>query len=606
MRFGIKAKEAVAISALTFLAVATATLVHLSQLSRVVVREALEQSQLIARQVYAQSRRALARAPGRDPRQVLKVDRDLRSLLHASVGYSPHLLYVLIADRTGRVVLGSEGEREGADAPERPNLQNLLSLDPVRRFRSLYAGETIYEVAMPIKLNDEPFGNIKLGVSTTLLRRELKAFLGQSVALAGVALPVAWLVAMGLAGVILKPIRALTLEMDRLRRGEPGVAADLVGKDEVGELASQIQLLGRQIQSDRLTMLSEKARLQQVVDHLEDGIVFLNQDGEILFYNRATEAVVGRPLEQAVGSRLAHILDPSHPLHPLLERSFERKTGFRNATIVVPGYGKPQELLVSHFFVSDAQKTMGSMILLKNLGSIKTLQSLISYSAKLAALGSLTSGVAHEVKNPLNAMMIHLELLKEKLAGSPEEVQDSLEVIRGEIRRLDRVVQGFLKFMRPHDLSLRLVDLNRLLREVTALLKTEWERSAIHFELKLDSSLPPVTADEELLRQVFLNIVLNACQSMPAGGTVSLVTEGEKRQEECVTVRIIDEGIGISPEDLEKVFKLYYTTKPEGSGIGLSLAYRIVQMHDGAIDVFSEVGKGTTVVVRFPAKADRS
>ena len=246
------------------------------------------------------------------------------------------------------------------------------------------------------------------------------------------------------------------------------------------------------------------------------------------------------------------------------------------------------------------------MILFKDLGSLKTLRSLISYSAKLAALGRLTSGVAHEVKNPLNAMMIHLELLKGKLAGSPEEVQESLEVIGSEIRRLDRVMQGFLKFMRPHELSLKLVDLNGLLQEVVALLKTEWKKTGVQFELDLDSSLLTVTADEDLLRQLFLNIVLNACQAMPAGGTVSIVTERVKSQEEFVTVRIMDQGIGIPAEDLEKIFKLYYTTKPEGNGIGLSLVYRIVQMHDGTIEVFSEVGRGTTMVVRLPAKEDRS
>ncbi|MBI3077109.1 MAG: PAS domain-containing protein [Deltaproteobacteria bacterium] len=598
MRFGLRAKEAVAITFLTFLVVATTTLIHLSQLTRVVVREASAQAELIARQIYAQSSRPLSRASGRNPWDVLRRDRDLRNLLDASVGYSSLLLYAMIADQTGTTILHSEREKEGSATPERPSLQKLLSLDPARRFLALYRGGRIYEATLPMTLNRRPFGSVRLGISTSLLRRELNASLKQSLALAGLALPVAWLVAMGLANLILRPIRKLVREMDRLRQGEFNVGGDLGRDDELGELASQVQLLGQQLHTDRLKMLSEKAHLEQAVDRLEDGILFLNQDRRILFFNKAAEAVVGRPLEQAVGYPLENMLELSHPLSPLVEKAFQQGAAFRNATIALPADGASREWLVSVFPVAEAQKAMGAMILLKDLESIKTLQSLISYSAKLTALGGLTSGVAHEVKNPLNAMMIHLELLKEKLDAPSGDVQQSLDVLDSEIRRLDRVVQGFLKFVRPQELSLKPVDLNALLTNVAALLEAEWEKAGIRFTFQLDPTLPLVTADEELLQQAFLNILLNACQAMPTGGTVNVVTERDKR--EFVKVSITDEGLGIPPEDLEKIFKLYYTTKPDGSGIGLSLVYRIAQMHDGRLDVVSEVGRGTTMIVRLP------
>lgn len=599
MRFGLKTKEAFAITLLTFLVVATTTLIHLSQLTRVAVQEALRQAELIAKQLYAQSRRSLSQGGG-NPWEILRRDRDLRSLLDASVGYSPHLLYALIADRKGRTILHSERGKEGKVAPERPSLHQLLSLDPTRRFQILYKGGTIYEATLPMRLNGQPFGSIRLGISTSLLRRELNAALKQSLALAGLALPVAWLVAMGLANLILKPIRRLAREMERLRRGEFEVGSDVGREDELGELASQIQLLGRELQSDRLKMLSEKAHLQQVVDHLEDGIILMNEDRRVLFFNKAAEAVFGRSLEEAVGQRLEDLLVPSHPLRPFLEQAFLQKAGFRNATIALPTEGRSREFLVSVFFVTDAQKAIGAMVLFKDLASIKTLQSLISYSAKLTALGRLTSGVAHEVKNPLNAMMIHLELLKEKLDTSSEEVVESLEIIGSEIRRLDRVVQGFLKFIRPQELLVKPVDLNALLKSVAQLLEAEWEKQGIRFAFKGDPTLPLIPADEELLHQAFLNILLNACQAMPKGGTVSITTERENR--EFVQVSIADEGVGIPPEDLDKIFQLYYTTKPDGSGIGLSLVYRIIQMHDGIIDVSSEVGRGTTMIVRLPVR----
>ncbi len=597
MRFGVKAKEAVAITFLTLLVVATTTVLHLVQLTRTVVQGADRQAGLIAKQIYAQSRRALPRARRGDFLDSLRRDPELRGLLEASVDYSPHLVYALIADASGRVILHSEQEKEGSVIPPRPGLPQLLSLDPVRRFRAFVAGGEIYESTLPMKLNGEPFGNIRLGISTSLLGRELTASVKQSALLAGVALPVAWLVAIGLASVILKPIRTISREMDRLRRGEFEVGGGLARQDELGELASQLQLLGRQLQSDRLKVLTEKAQLRHVVDHLEDAIIFLNQERRILFFNKAAEEIVKRPLEQVAGWPVEDLLEPLHPLRAWVDRAFDWKADVRNVIVALPSDGSSREFVISVFLVKDAEQSMGAMALLKDLDSLETLQSLISYSAKLAALGRLTSGVAHEVKNPLNAMMIHLELLKERLEPPSEEVEQSLEVIGNEIRRLDRAVQGFLKFVRPQELNLKTVDLNAMVKDVTALLEAEWEKESIRFAFQLDPGLPLVTADEELFHQALLNILLNACQAMPEGGTVTITTE---QRPEFVSLHVTDQGVGIPTEDMDKIFTLYYTTKPGGSGIGLSMVYRIVQMHDGMIDVESEVGRGTRVSVRLP------
>lgn len=598
MRFSLKAKAILVITLLTFLVVATTTLLHFVQLTRIAVEEALGQAELISKQIYAQSSRALSRAPGGTPREILRRDPELRSLIGASVGYSPDLIYALLADESGRVILHTQPQKEGSDVPARPTLPHLLALDPLRRAYELYRPGSIYEVVFPILLDGRPFGSIRLGVTTGLLRRELNTSLTQSLVLAGAALPLAWLVAMGLANLTLKPIRRLAREMERLRQEEFAPAADLGREDEFKELASQLQLLGQQLQSDRLKSLSEKAHLQQVVDQLEDGLIFFTQERRILFLNRAAEAVLGRSSDQALGGTLEEVLEPSHPLRSLPDRGREQSGGFRNATLTLPRDGKPKEFLVSAFSVGDDQKRMGTMVLLKDLESARTLQSLVSYSAKLAALGRLTSGVAHEVKNPLNAMMIHLELLKEKLGTSPEEARESAAVIESEIRRLDWVVQGFLKFVRPQEMKLKPVDLNALLGGLISLLRAEWEGRGIRFVFQEDAGLRPVTGDEELLHQVFLNILLNACQAMPEGGTIT-VTSGREGHR-SVTVCIADEGVGIPPEELDKIFRLYYTTKPEGSGVGLALAYRIVQQHDGSIEVSSEVGRGTKVSVRLP------
>jgi PAS domain S-box-containing protein len=601
LRLGVRGREALVVSLLTLLVVSTATAIHLSQLSRVVVQEAVKQAELIAKQIYAQTSRALQRTPGADPRTALRDDPELRSFLDASVGYSPHLLYALVTDHSGTVLLHTERQKEGKPEPERPNLDGLLKVDTLSRFSALYTAGRTYETVLPMTLNDRLFGSIRLGVSTTLLRREVTSSLQQSLAVAAVALPLAWLAAMVLAQLTVRPIRAIVGQVDRIRRGEPLEATPVtLGGDEFQELSSQLTRLGRELQADRLSTLSEKAHLQGVVDQLEDGVIFLNPERHILFFNRAAEAVVGRSLEQTVGLPIHEVLDPAHPLLPFVDQVLSGSAGIRNATMVVPHDGRDKEFLVSAFHMEDAHRVMGVAVLLKDLESIKTVQSLVSYSAKLAALGRLTSGVAHEVKNPLNAMMIHVELLKERLEDSGADVRQSLEVIGSEIRRLDRVVQGFLKFMRPQELTLKPVDLNAMLQSVCALLEAESQSHGVRFVLELDAALPAVSADEELLRQAFINILQNAVQAMPSGGAARIRTRPEGL--DWVRVVVTDQGVGIAPEDLDKIFKLYYTSKPGGSGIGLSVVYRIVQLHDGTVEAKSQPGRGTALIVRLPVR----
>lgn len=594
---GVRAKEAVGIMLLTFLVVATTTLIHMSQLSRVVIQGAAQQADLVGKQVYAHLRVSLARAGRGDPAAVVRQDRDLRNLIDASVGYSPHLVYVLVVDTAGRVLVHSERERESTSAAARPGLRDLAVLGPVRRVQALYAEGSVYEAALPVQLDGRPLGSVRLGVSTVLMRRELSAALAWSLALAAVALPFAWLAALALSRVILRPVRVLTEHVDRLRRGELGMTASLAQGDEVGQLATQIQRLDEQMHADRLAHTTESARVHQVMNHLEDGIILLNDAGWPVFYNEAAEAIVGVPLAAAVGTPLVDRWKPTHPLRRLLERALAERAGFYDSPVTVAVDGRSRELLVSLVFFTDERTALGAMVLLKDFDSIRTLESLINYSAKLAALGRLTLGAAHEVKNPLNAMMIHVELLRERLSGAPAEVRENLEVIKSEIGRLDRLVQGFLRFVRPQEFDPKPLDLNALLQEVAALLEAEWSSHEVGFELLLAPALPSVTGDQELLRQALLNVLLNACQAMPQGGVVRVATESAR---EVIVVRIADEGVGIPAEDLERIFNLYFTTRPDGNGVGLSMVYRIVQLHDGRIDVTSSVGRGTTLTIQFP------
>jgi len=595
MRFRLRTKETLAATALTCVVVALTALLQLLQVARLTSEEAARVADLTARQLYEQSRRALARTGRTPPWTALRADRELRALIDASVSYAPDLVYVLLADPDNTARVHSERAREGSRTPPRPALSDLVSANPLHRLFDLFQPGQLFETALPLDLDGRPFGSIRLGISTSLLHREVVRAARQTAILAGVALPIAWVFAILFTHLALQPIRRVTRAVARLRVGEAAPSSDLGRETEFQELARQLELLGEKLQAGGVAQ-GDESRFQTIVDHLEDGFMFLTTDNRIVYLNAAAEALLMGGIAE-VGRPVSDVLGVDHPICGLLQKIQAGEGGARNTIVRLPDPAGAREILVSAVQLTNAREAMGTMVLLKDLESIKNLRSLVTYSAKLSALGRLTSGVAHEVKNPLNAMAIHLELLREKLGPDAALVQENLHVLQNEVGRLDRAMQSFLQFMRPQELSPADVNLNDLLAQIVALLTPEWEPRGVRFEWRPDSGLGPVVADHELLHQAFLNIALNACQAMPDGGTFRIATHQDGAMAQ-ITFR--DEGVGIPAEDLEKIFKLYYTTKPDGSGVGLSLVYRIVQLHDGSIEVASTPGQGTTFTVQIP------
>ena len=222
---------------------------------------------------------------------------------------------------------------------------------------------------------------------------------------------------------------------------------------------------------------------------------------------------------------------------------------------------------------------------------------------QLVALSRLNAGIAHEIKNPLNAMSIHLELLRNEI-GATRPAAQYLAVITEQLRRLDDVVQTFLKFSRPERLTLRPTSLVTILQNIRPIVEAEAEPAGVTVDIQTASSLPDVRADEPSLQNAILNLALNACQAMPGGGALRITAAPRPGGQVAVTVT--DTGVGIPADQLDKIFNLYFTTKPGGTGVGLAMVYRTVQMHDGTITVESAPGRGTTFTMTLWAEDARS
>jgi signal transduction histidine kinase len=626
MRLGIKGKQVLGVTAIVAVVVVALSLMHLASLARVSLAESRARAELVAYAIFQRAFEVVG--DSRDPYVALRNGAGMRTMLEAGL-YSKGVAFAAIVDPDDVAVAASHRDLEGQHLPAGLDLVDLLGRSWLTQLRAVYGGQgRNLEVRIPLLLGDKNLGSIRIGVSTLLIRQDLGESLRPALLAAIAALGVSVLVATLLSQLLLRPIHMIRSGLTRLGRGEFGVRLDLDQHDEFGDLGSSFNAVSEQLSADRSQMAGQVANLESAVEHLEDAVGIVSPRGELLFTNPAMRTLIPAA---APGVAFDGLLAEDHPLRRLSEQTLASR---QSRGPLPAAFGDSGERLVMTHVINDPKgELVGIMLIARNMEYLSQVQSTVRYSRKLAALGRLSAGVAHEVKNPLNAMMIHLELLRQQVgAARPStssgravsargelvepralavaeppavdrtEALQHVDVIANEIRRLDEVVQGFLKFARPEDLKLQPVALDALFAEIVPIVRPEAERAGVQLEVACDGA-PDVNGDPAMLRQAFLNLALNACQAMPNGGTLRIHCESSRPSKTLgrhVSIAFTDTGVGIKPEDLQRIFDLYFTTKEKGSGIGLSMVYRTVQMHDGEIEVESTPGAGTTFRVLLP------
>jgi signal transduction histidine kinase len=403
-----------------------------------------------------------------------------------------------------------------------------------------------------------------------------------------------------LSNLVLRPLREFFGLIEQLEVESATQTNESSGQD-LQSAAQRLRELGRRFAGNRNEIEAMRDQMRQVVNNLPDRLLLLDREQRVMMASPEAERLLlnsnGKPAPRTLrGALLGEVLSQEHPLMSLTRRAFAARQP-REETLVLPTpEHTEQKLLVSVQVFEESGQLAGALLTLRDFESLKRLETQLDYATRLAALSRITSGVAHEVKNPLHAMVLHLELLRSKLDSGKDPARH-VDVLTSEVNRLNRVVQTFLDFTRPLQLQTRKYDANELLREVMLLAPLAPE-SKIEVVFRLPSEPAWIEADIDLLKQGLLNIVINACQAMPEGGSLTLATALQNNQ---VELSIGDTGIGIPEEMREKIFNLYFTTKEKGSGIGLAQAFRAVQMHSGSIEVESDVGQGTRFKITLPA-----
>ncbi|MCL5288386.1 MAG: ATP-binding protein, partial [Acidobacteria bacterium] len=539
--------------------------------------------------------------------KTLDENAGLTGLVEAALGYSPTIYEVSVVDGAGVVMLSSDASLPSRAAPKRTNFEQLVRSGFVEQLRVLYGPQTVYEVKLPFNLSDAPFGEIRIGVSTVFLRAEITRNLQSAALFVFGAVLLSTLLAAAVSHVSLRPLEKISAQLDRITQGkfEPRQPprtpkAGIVRGDELTQVSTKIDVLGKQLHDVREIFSTLRENMEQVMAGLEDGLLLFTADGRNVLASPSVEKFLGVKPDALLGRRASEIFPAEHPLRAGGALRFdgdllERVDG---AEAVLNGSAGRRRVGASVQVIEEGGSRMGALMTLRDLDSLERIGSQLEVSERLAALGRVTAGVAHEVKNPLNSMRLWIENLKEAVPQEQEVARQGLKILDSEIDRLDRVVRTFLDFNRPVELRLEETSLSELLLEVVAVAQPQIAKANVKATLECAEDVPTVRADRPLLKQALLNLVLNACEAMPEGGPLTMSVRGTSDRAQ---VAISDAGRGIPPEFRGKIFQLYFTTRPGGSGIGLATTFRIVQMHGGSIDFTSEVGRGTTFTIELPA-----
>jgi PAS domain S-box-containing protein len=531
----------------------------------------------------------------------LGTDRDLNTMLDSVVGSWPTVYDAAILDSNGKAILDTDPNLVGKKIADRPDFAIIENAGFRRKLRLVYSAPTIYEVRMPLLLNGALFGSIRVGVSTVFLRSELTPRLQHALLLSAIAILCSLILAALLSNIALGPLQHISRSLDNMTEGHGGeLKAPNGDGDEYGQVSQKIANLGRQMRDTREIFSALKSNLDQIMSSLQDGLMLFTRDSRVVLVSAAVERFLSRSRGELLGRNVKEIFAGESALGSLMLDAFRLHHNMEQRELEMPNGRRVQ---ISLDFIHEKGTQIGALLTMRDAESARRIEDEIELSRRISASGRVTRGVAHEVKNPINAIVLHLQLLRNKLQQLDPDTSRHVDIIDSEIHRLDRVVQILVDFTRPRDLRLEDTDLRLVLDEVSLLAAPDAAQHGVKIVRELTDEPIPVKVDIDFIKQAMLNVVLNGVQAMPNGGTLTIAAH---RSDDTVLTEVRDQGTGIPAGVQDKIFELYFTTKKTGSGIGLAQTYQIMQWHYGSVDFESVEGQGTTFRLRLPLAEQRS
>ncbi|MBS1799272.1 MAG: PAS domain-containing protein [Acidobacteria bacterium] len=621
----LKTKLVVSATGLTFAIVAVLSTLFVGELLRQRIEQTAAANDVLAHEVVLMTRQAVETGLRANPpsdgtdqafdaavRDALRSHLPLGDIMNAIVRYSPTVQDVSVVDAHGVAVVSTDPDGVNQRIGRRSSLDILQTGSVAFQIRQVFGKPRVLDTVQALDRNGQPFLVVHVGVRSTFLKNSYEPWLRAAALFALLAAVAAMMFAALLANLALQPIESISRQLEKLSL-QQGVKPSLEESNEsdsdaVVRVSQTIDRLGEQIRTKEAGYTALQANLNQMLDTLRDGVLMFTEDHRAVMVSDAVAYFLNRSEGELVGKQLEEIFEPDTALGAAVLSAFASGDQVSAERVTLED-GRQVQISLDRIDDGLGGGSMGTLLTLRDIESMMQLGQELEIARRLAAIGRLTAGVGHEVKNPINAMVVHLELLKGKLnAAGPEAfggAQRHVDILANEMQRLDRVVQTLADFSRPMELTLKEHDLRRVIGAVVELASAEMQENGVRVLVDAPADPVLVRVDAELVRQAVLNLLLNGMQAMPDGGTVRVTV---RRDHQFSVVEIMDQGVGIPADVLPRIFELYFTTKPRGSGIGLALTYRILQIHGGALDVRSNpdpaaADRGTTFTLRLPMAA---
>lgn len=547
----------------------------------------------------------------------------------ARVAAEDDVVYAVVLDADGKVAAHSRHPDRVGVSPVGGVAERAAKADAsfMQATWDTETGQPIYEFALPVFVDHQKWGTVRVALSRRRMDAEIRKTRLELGALAVVTLVLGGIAAGLVARRIAEPVQQLEARAVALAAGRLDDPIEPQSADEIGRLAIAFNHMAAQLFQQRTALEDVNAELKQQFEELADlksytdsilasiasGIVTVGLEGRVVTLNPAGELLTGFFTGEVAGRYCTEVFAQTPEIGDILMETLASRAPIASVPLTLrrrSGVSCPVECSTAPLKGSDG-KDLGAMAVLRDLTIVRQLETQLRRSDRLAELGTLAAGLAHEIKNPLTSLLTFSRHLARKF--DDEHFRNRFQsVVPRELERINEIVERLLELARPARLDLSLVRLPGLIDRVVELYGNEIETRRIAVVRQYARDLPPIRADEEALYRVLVNLIANALDAMGDGGRLTLRlgwTEAGGRISRRsfnrrVRVEVEDTGGGIPPTEHDRVFNPFFTTKPGGTGLGLAIAHKIVDDHGGAIDFRSVPGVGTTFRVVLPLIAE--
>jgi len=544
----------------------------------------------------------------------------------ARVAAETDVAYAMMLDADGKVAAHSgRPERVGSALKGGVHERAARTVQPLRQEALTPAGEAVYDFAVPVVVDQQKWGTARVGLSKRRMDAEILQTRLELALLTAVTLLLGGVAAALVARRIAEPVQALEQRAAAIARGDLVQHIEPATSDEIGRLAAAFNHMASQLYQQRAALEEAHAELERRFRELADlksytdsifasvtsGIVTVDLDGRVVTLNPAAELLTGWFAGEVLGRYCTEVFARTEEMGDVLMETLASRAPITNVSLTLRrrnGTELPIELSTAPLKGGDG-KDLGVVAVFRDLSAVRQLESRLRRSDRLAALGTLAAGLAHEIKTPLTSILIFSRRLARQFEdpGFRERFQS---VVPRELERINDFVERLLQLARPVPLTFTLVRLPALVDRVVELYANQIESRAIAVHRAYARDVPPIQADEKALYRALVNLVTNALEAMDVGGRLTVRVgwaEGDgvhaarrRAFSRRVLIEVEDTGAGIAGDEVDRVFNPFFTTKDTGTGLGLALTHKIVEDHGGTIDFRSTPGTGTVFRIVLP------